>query len=179
MCSHWVHIQNLFYRLHLLRWVSWIIKNYFQTTNISLITLLARLQVKCASSSWHWPETCICCQLYWFHFSSLLHLLHIAANDTCKKMQRQKGRSSLLFAGYLCTAEEYWSGWTKESVSVGISIDFTLIHLFGRYFHGLTERTSVSQHTHEQTPRHTALNPLLERHRLSPAGRKKKKQVQY
>lgn len=51
-------------------------------------------------------------------------------------------------AGYLSPAENYWSSWHKESVGVGMSIGFTLIHLFGRYFHGLTERTSVSQHTH-------------------------------
>ncbi len=55
--------------------------------------------------------------------------------------------SSLVFLAYLSTAETYRSSWHKESVGVG-SIGFTLIHLLGRYFHGLTERTSVSQHNH-------------------------------
>lgn len=73
--------------------------------------------------------------------------------------------SSLVFPGYLSTAENYRSSWHKESVGVGMSIGFTLIHLLGRYFHGLTERTSVSQHTHINTPPDTQTQPLVKRHR--------------
>ena len=57
----------------------------------------------------------------------------------------------LLLLGSVLRRRNYWSSWYKESVGVGMCIGFTLILLLGRYFHGLTERTSVSQHTHTHT----------------------------